>query len=214
MGFPPILSALQTFQICIFNTKNSKLTFSNGSQLMGKRFMANLHASLDSICKSRISNISTRCQNWEAHSTTFDPELRNEFKNFAIFGGLFHNFWSELRNELNFFPSSGGPFHSIWSWTQKWIQKCFQPWGVHSTTFEPELRNEFKIFPILGCPFHNFWSWTQKWILKYFKSWRNPFQNFWPWTQKLKFGIDISYGVSCNIKYITDISNLHFQYKK
>ena len=126
------------------------------------------------------------------------------------FRGPFHNFWSELRNELNFFPSSGGPFHSIWSWTQKWIQNFFQPWGVHSTTFEPELRNEFKIFPILGCPFHNFWSWTQKWILKYFKSWRNPFQNFWPWTQKLKFGIDISYGVSSNIKYITDISNLHF----
>ena len=215
MGFPPILSALQTFQICIFNTKNSKLTFSNGSQLMGKRFMANLHASLDSICKSRISNISTRCQNWESHSTAFDPELRNEFKNFAIFGGLFHNFWSELRNELNFFPSSGGPFHNFWSWTQKWIQKClqsfgvsipqllilnsemnskfFQSWGVHSTTFDPELRNEFK---------------------NIFKSWRDPFQNFWPWTQKLKFGIDIFYGVSSNIKCITDISNLHFQYKK
>ena len=148
------------------------------------------------------------------------------------FGGPFHSFWSELRNELNFFPSSGGPFHSIWSWTQKWIQnfsnlgvsipqllnlnsemnsKIFQSWGVHSTTFDPELRNEFKIFPILGCPFHNFWSWTQKWILKFFKSLRDPFQNFWTWTQKLKFGIDISYGVSSNIKYITDISNLHFQ---
>ena len=37
-GFPPILSTLQTFQICIYNRKNSKLTFSNGSQLMGKRF--------------------------------------------------------------------------------------------------------------------------------------------------------------------------------
>ena len=29
------------FQICIFNTKNSKWTFSNGPQLMEKRFMAN-----------------------------------------------------------------------------------------------------------------------------------------------------------------------------
>ena len=48
MGFPPILSALQPFQICIYNRRNSKLTFSNGSQLMGKRFMANLHASLES----------------------------------------------------------------------------------------------------------------------------------------------------------------------
>ena len=41
MGFPSILSTLQPFQICIFNRKNSKLSFSNGSQLMGKRFMAN-----------------------------------------------------------------------------------------------------------------------------------------------------------------------------
>ena len=64
MGFPAILSTLQPFHICIFNRKkNSKLTFSNGSQLMGKRFMANLHASLESTCKSRISKISTRCQN-------------------------------------------------------------------------------------------------------------------------------------------------------
>ena len=78
-GFPPISSTLQTFQICIFNTKNSKLTFSNGSQLMGKGFIANLHASLNCTCKSRISKISTRCQNWEVHSTIFDPELRNEF---------------------------------------------------------------------------------------------------------------------------------------
>ena len=64
MGFPAILNTLQPFQICIFMKKNSKLTFSNGSQLMGKRFMANLHASLESTCKSRISKISTRCQNW------------------------------------------------------------------------------------------------------------------------------------------------------
>ena len=45
MGFPAILSALQPFQICIFKRKYSKLTFSNGSQLMGKRFVAHLHAS-------------------------------------------------------------------------------------------------------------------------------------------------------------------------
>ena len=73
MGFPLISSALQPFQICIFNRKNSKLTFSNGSQLMGKRFMANLHASLDRTCKSSISKISTRWHNQ---------------------GGPFHNFWS------------------------------------------------------------------------------------------------------------------------
>ena len=34
MGFPAILSALQPFQICIFNRKYGKLTFSNGPQLM------------------------------------------------------------------------------------------------------------------------------------------------------------------------------------
>ena len=70
MGFPTILSALQPFQICIYNWKYSKLTFSHGSHLMGKRFMANLHASFESTCKSRIYKISTRCQNKEVHSTT------------------------------------------------------------------------------------------------------------------------------------------------
>ena len=54
MGFPAILSTLQPFQICIFNRKYIKLTYSNGPQLMGKRFMANLHASMDSTWKSRI----------------------------------------------------------------------------------------------------------------------------------------------------------------
>ena len=48
----------------------------------GERLMVNLHASLDSIGKSRISQISTRCQFMGVHSTTFDPELRNEFKKF------------------------------------------------------------------------------------------------------------------------------------
>ena len=62
MGFPTILSPLQPFQICIYNRKYSKLTFSNDSQLMDNRFMANLHASLESTCKSRISKIATRCQ--------------------------------------------------------------------------------------------------------------------------------------------------------
>ena len=71
MGFPAILSKLQPLEVCIFNRKYSKLPFSNGPKLMGKRFMANLHASLDSTCKSRISVISTRCE---------------------ILGGPFHNF--------------------------------------------------------------------------------------------------------------------------
>ena len=73
MGFPAILSTLQLFQICICNRKNRKFPFSNGPQLNGKRFMANLHVSLDSTCESRIPKISMKCQNW---------------------GGQFHNFWS------------------------------------------------------------------------------------------------------------------------
>ena len=41
--------------------------------------MANLHASVESTCKSRISKIATRCQNWGAnHLSTFDAEFRNE----------------------------------------------------------------------------------------------------------------------------------------
>ena len=59
MGFSAILSALQPLQICIFNRKYMKFTFSNGPQLMGKRFMANLHPSLDTTWENRISMIST-----------------------------------------------------------------------------------------------------------------------------------------------------------
>ena len=63
MGFSAILSPLQPFQICIYKGKYSKLTFSNGYQLMRKEFMAHLHASLEIICKSGISKISTRFHN-------------------------------------------------------------------------------------------------------------------------------------------------------
>ena len=88
MGFPAILSALQPFQICIYNRTNSKLTFSNGSQLMEKGFMPNLHASLESTCKSRISEISTRCQNWGVNHLSPCAGLTNEFKNFSNLGGI------------------------------------------------------------------------------------------------------------------------------
>ena len=40
MKLSAILNAVQPFQIYIFNRKYSKLTFCNGCQLMGKRFMA------------------------------------------------------------------------------------------------------------------------------------------------------------------------------
>ena len=84
-----ILSTVQPFQICIYNRKYSKLTFPNGSQLMWKRFMTNVHASVESTCKSRISKIATRCQNWVVnHLSTFDTELRKESFALVSFMGL------------------------------------------------------------------------------------------------------------------------------
>ena len=47
--------------------------------------------------------------------------------------------------------------------------------------------------------------------LKIFPIFGGTFNNFSPWTQKWKIYIDIFYGVSCNIKHITAISNLYFQ---
>ena len=57
-------------------------------------------ASLDSTWKSRFSQISTWHPAWGVYSTTFDPELRNEVKNFS-------NLW-------------GGTFNNFSPWTQKW----------------------------------------------------------------------------------------------
>ena len=64
MGFPAILSALQPFQICMFNRKNGKLTFSNGCQLVGKRFMSNWHVSLDSTCKVEFQKFPPDVRSW------------------------------------------------------------------------------------------------------------------------------------------------------
>ena len=90
MGFPTILSTLQPFQMCIYNRKYSKLAFSHDSRVMGNRFMANLHASLESTCKSRISKIATRCQNLGGvnHLSTFDADLTNESFAFISFMGF------------------------------------------------------------------------------------------------------------------------------
>ena len=95
---------------------------------MGKRFMANLHVSLDSTWKSRFSKIS-----WGVHSTTFDPKLRNEFKNFSNPGGVHSTtFDPELRNEFKNFSN---------------------PEVVHSTTFHLEFRNErFTLISFMEFP--------------------------------------------------------------
>ena len=73
--------------------------------------MANVHVSLDSSCKSRISKISTRFQNMGGHSTTVDPELKNEFRNFSIMRVPSTTCDPELRNELKFLKSWGVPVH-------------------------------------------------------------------------------------------------------
>ena len=117
---------------------------------MGKMFMANLYASLDSTWKSRFSQISKIPGG--VYSTTFDPELRIEVKNFPMLGGLWQicmHHWT-VHEKVDFlkFPRYRG--------------------GVYSTTFDPELRIEIKIFLCwLGGLFHNFWSWTQNWSKKF-----------------------------------------------
>ena len=67
-------------------------------------------------------------------STTFDPELRNEFTNFSNWGVHSTTFDPVLGNEFKNFSN---------------------PVGVLPTTYDPELRNGFKIFSNLGegpCP--------------------------------------------------------------
>ena len=107
MGFPAILCALQPYQICIFKRKYSKLSFSNGSQLMGK---------------------------------------------------------------------------ALW-------HICMHHWRVHAKLELPRFPTDFTT-----------------------RGSQSSF-NFWSWTQKCKFCTDIFYGVSCNIKCITAISNLHSKEK-
>ena len=150
--------------------------------------MANLHISLESTCKSTISKIFTRCQNWGVHSTTCDPELRYEscaltsFMGFPAILSALQPFQICISNRKN----SKLTFSKWLSLMQKGLwQNCMFHWRVHA-------KKEFPRFPPdvrTGGPLHNLWSWTQIW----------------------KLCIDIFYGVSCNIKCITAISNLHFQ---
>ena len=69
--FLAILSALQSFQICIFDRKNSISTFSNSPQLMEKRFMANLSCIIGQYMQKK--NFKTFSCWRGVHSTTFDP---------------------------------------------------------------------------------------------------------------------------------------------
>ena len=46
------------------------------------------------------------------HSTTVDPELRNQFKNVSTLGINSTTVDPELRNEFKDFSTLGGPFHN------------------------------------------------------------------------------------------------------
>ena len=169
MGFPTILSTLQPFQSCIFNRKNSKLTFSNGSQLMGKRFMANLHASIDNMCKSKVSKISTRCQNWGSIPQLLILNSEINLKFFPILGGSIPQLFilnSEMKwnifpilggsipqlfilnseMKLKSFPILGGSIPQLFILNSEMNLNFFQYLGVHFTTFYPKLWNEVKNF--------------------------------------------------------------------
>ena len=143
MGFPAILNALQPFQICISNRKNTNLTFSNDSQLMQKGLWQICTYYWRAQAKKRISKISTRCQNWGVHSTTCDPELRNEscalisFMGFpAILSALqpFQICISNRKNtKLTFSNDSQLMQKGLW-------QNCMYHWRVHA-------KKEFPRFP-------------------------------------------------------------------
>ena len=190
MGFPAIWSTLQPFQICIYNSKFSKWTFSNDSQLIGKRFITNFHASLESTCKSRISNTSTRCQNQRGQSQPFHAQLRKVSFALIYFMG-FPAIWSTLQPfQICIYNSK----FSKWTFSNdsQLMGKRFitnfhvHHWRVHATVEfpipPPDVRTRRVSITTFPCS-----------------------------TQKCKFCIDIFYGVSCNMKHITAISNLHLQ---
>ena len=122
--------------------------------------MANLHASLDSTCKGRISQISTRCHIWGVITQLLILNSKMNLNIFPILEGPFQNFWSwtqttydpEVRYECKNFSNPVGVHLTTWSWTEKWIKKFFQSGWVHPTAY-------------------NFLSWTQKWNKKIFQSW-------------------------------------------
>ena len=106
MGFPAILSTLQPFQMYIYNRKYSKLTFSNDYQLMGNRFMTNLHASLESTCKSRIPRLPPDVRTGGSiifHYVQAKSELKNFRQDPGQMGGsiIFHHV--QAKSELKKF---------------------------------------------------------------------------------------------------------------
>ena len=202
------IKCITAILICIYNRKYSKWTFSHDLQLMGNRFMANLHASLESICKSRISKIATRCQKQGVNHFSMcglKPELKILGEILVRWGVVNHLStwcWSQKCFALISFMgfptilSALQPFQ-ICIYNRKhskstssngsqlvgkllW-QICMHHWRVHVKVEFPRLPPDVRTG---GC--------------------QSSF-NFWCWSQKCKFCIDILHGVSYNIKCITAI---------
>ena len=173
-----------------FSIKNIEIPFSNGPQLMGKRFMANLHASLDSTCKSRISKMSMRCQSCR---------------------GPFHNFGSWNSDIYRFTLISFIGFPAMLSAIQP-SQMCIFNKKYSKLTFSngPQLMRKSFMANLHASLDSTFKSRISKMSMRC-QSCRGPFHNFGSWTQKWKIYIDIFYGVSCNVRCNTAISNVHFQ---
>ena len=119
------------------------------------------------------------------HSTTFDPELRNEFKKFSNPGGFTSQLFT-LNSEINLkiflilggsipqllilnsemnlkiCPILRGSIPQLLISNSEMNLKIFPfLWGVYSTSFDSELRNKFQNFPIPGGPFHQMGPFTR-----------------------------------------------------
>ena len=106
MGYPAILSTLQPLQICIYKRKYSKLTFLNGSQVMGKGLW---HISM---------------HHWTVHAKVefprFPPDVRTRKGRSIIFHHVQDK--SEMKN-FRWQPGQSGrgcqSSFNFWSGTQK-----------------------------------------------------------------------------------------------
>ena len=181
MGFPTILSTLQPFQICIFNRKQSKLTSSNGPQLMGKKCYGKFACIIGPYMeKQNFQNFQQMSDPRGVHSTTFHLELRNErfilisFMGFPTILSTLQPFQICIFNrKQSKLTSSNGP--------QLMGKKCYgkfaciivlymekqnfqnfhqmsDPGGSIQQLFILNSEMHSKNFPILGGPFHNFSS--------------------------------------------------------
>ena len=137
---------------------------------MGKRFVANMHASLKSTCRSRFSKIFTRCQNQGGfdHFSTLDLELRNEdfalvyFWEFPAILSALQPFqiciYMRKYNKLTF--SNG-----YWLMGKTLWHMCMHHWTLHA-------KVEFPRFPQMSEP------WGEKSIIFHHVKAKSDLKNF------------------------------------